>query len=58
MSADVRVTRALLALQAVLEEQLPRELEAACSKAQTELALHQKVLALRAETEDPFGNRR
>jgi hypothetical protein len=58
MSAPVRVTRALLALQAVLEDPLPRELETACSKAYAELALHEKVLALRTETEDPWGNLR
>jgi hypothetical protein len=58
MSTPARVTRALLALQALLEEQLPRELEATCRKACTELALHQKVLALRTETEDPWGNLR
>lgn len=58
MSTDVRISRALLHLQEILEEPLPREVEAVCRQASTELALYQKVLALREATEDPFGNQR
>jgi hypothetical protein len=58
VSTPVRVTRALLALQQVLEEQPPRDVETACSKAVVELVLYHKALAAGDQTEDPFGNQR
>jgi hypothetical protein len=58
MSTPVRVTRALLALQQVLEDPMPVDVEAACRKASMELGLYQEALAANARTEDPFGNQR
>jgi hypothetical protein len=56
VSTPVRVTRALLALQSLLEESVPRPVEKACNNAIVELALYQKNLAAGEQAEDPFGN--
>jgi len=58
VSTAVRVTRALLALQQLLDEPLPEPVQDACGKAVSELSLYRKTLAAGVGDEDPFGNQR